>query len=74
MEGGGEPGVGLCVYLGLRFPTKPCPEAIDEIFRSKFHIIGASRLARGPPGTASLDEPASSRSHPMGIGSGNLSN
>lgn len=21
--------------------TKPCPEAIDEIFRSKFHIIGA---------------------------------
>ncbi|MXQ98604.1 hypothetical protein E5288_WYG002189 [Bos mutus] len=21
--------------------TRPCPEAIDEIFRSKFHIIGA---------------------------------
>ena len=41
MEGGGDPGVGLYVDLGLGFPTKPCPEAIDEIFRSKFHIIGA---------------------------------
>lgn len=30
-----------CVTRVLVCPSKPCPEAIKEVFHNKFHIIGA---------------------------------
>ena len=39
--GRGEPEAGPCVTWVLVCPPKSCPEAIEEVFQNKFHIIGA---------------------------------